>query len=116
MASRAVFAAPVVVVSVTSASVLKVVVPAIAESSSEVILLFTVSPHVPLSSPVTGKAKPKSDVYDVVMLLRPTHRLGRLNQSARPLNLMNMYCSCLNSVFNIVCCVHVSNLFNTLQK
>jgi hypothetical protein len=29
--------------------------------------LFTVSPHVPLSSPVTGSAKPKSDVYAVVM-------------------------------------------------
>jgi hypothetical protein len=29
--------------------------------------LFTVSPQVPLSSPVTGSAKPKSDVYAVVM-------------------------------------------------
>lgn len=67
MASRAVFAAPVVVVSVTSASVLKVVVPAMAESSSEVILLFTVSPHVPDNSPVTGNAKPKRDVYAVVI-------------------------------------------------
>ena len=56
------------VVSVTSASVLKVVVPAMAESSSEVILLFTVSPHVPDNSPVTGSAKPKSDVYAVVMI------------------------------------------------
>ena len=69
IACREVFAAPVVVVSVTSASVLKVVVPAIAESSSDVMLLFTVSPHVPDNSPVTGKAKPKSDVYAVVMLL-----------------------------------------------
>jgi hypothetical protein len=67
IASRAVLAAPVVVVSVTSASVLRVVVPAMAESNSEVMELFTVSPHVPLSSPVTGSAKPKSDVYAVVM-------------------------------------------------
>ena len=67
IASRAVLADPVVVVSVTSASAVMVVVPAIAESSSEVMLLLTVSPHVPLSSPVTGRAKPRSDVYAVVM-------------------------------------------------
>jgi len=29
--------------------------------------LLTVSPHVPDSSPVTGRAKPKSDVYAVAM-------------------------------------------------
>jgi hypothetical protein len=67
MASRAVLAAPVVVVSVTSVSVLTLVVPATAESSKDVMLLFTVSPQVPLNSPVTGRAKPKSDVYAVVM-------------------------------------------------
>ena len=54
-------------VSVTSASEVIVVVPAIAESSNEVMLLFTVSPHVPLSSPVTGRAKPNSDVAAVAM-------------------------------------------------
>jgi len=67
IACRDVFDAPVVVVSVTSASEERVVVPAIAESSNEVMLLFTVSPHVPLNSPVTGRAKPKSDVYAVAM-------------------------------------------------
>ena len=67
IACREVFAAPVVVVSVTSASVLKVVVPAIAESTNEVMLLFTVSPQVPDNSPVTGRAKPKSDVYAVAI-------------------------------------------------
>ena len=67
IACRDVLDAPVVVVSVTSASVERVVVPATAESSNEVMLLLTVSPHVPLNSPVTGRAKPKSDVYDVAM-------------------------------------------------
>jgi hypothetical protein len=67
MACRDVLDAPVVVVSVTSASEERVVVPAIAESSNEVMLLFTVSPHVPLNSPVTGRAKPKSDVYAVAI-------------------------------------------------
>ena len=67
MACRDVFAAPVVVVSVTSASEERVVVPAIDESNNEVMLLLTVSPHVPLNSPVTGRAKPRSDVYDVAM-------------------------------------------------
>ena len=68
IACRDVLDAPVVVVSVTSASEERVVVPAIAESNRDVILLFTVSPHVPLSSPVTGNAKPNSDVYAVVIL------------------------------------------------
>ena len=68
IACREVFAAPVVVVSVTSASVLKVVVPAMAESNNAVISVLTVLPHVPDSSPVTGKAKPKSDVYEVDMV------------------------------------------------
>lgn len=67
IACREVLADPVVVVSVTSASEVMVVVPAIAESNSDVMLLFTVSPHVPDNSPVTGRAKPKSDVYAVVM-------------------------------------------------
>lgn len=67
MASRAVFAARVVVVKVTSASELIVVVPAIAESIKEVMLLFTVSPQVPESSPVTGRARPNSDVAAVAM-------------------------------------------------
>jgi len=62
-----VFDAPVVVVSVTSWSKVMVVVPATAESSNLVIQSFTVSPQVPLNSPVTGRAKPKSDVYAVVM-------------------------------------------------
>ena len=47
---------------------MSVCVPATAESSNEVMLLFTVSPHVPESSPVTGRAKPKSDVYAVAMI------------------------------------------------
>jgi hypothetical protein len=64
-----VFAAPVVVVRVTSASVLTLVVPATEVSKREVMLVFTVSPQVPDSSPVTGKARPKSDVYDVAMFL-----------------------------------------------
>lgn len=55
-----------VVVNVVSA--VSVCVPATAESSKEVMLLFTVSPHVPESSPVTGSAKPKSDVYAVAMI------------------------------------------------
>ena len=66
MACLAWLAAPVVVVKVVSA--VSVCVPAIAESSSEVMLLFTVSPHVPESSPVTGSANPKSDVYAVVIV------------------------------------------------
>ena len=66
-ACRDVLAARVVVVSVTSASEVIVVVPAIAVSNSAVMLLLTVSPHVPLSSPVTGRAKPNSDVAAVAM-------------------------------------------------
>jgi hypothetical protein len=69
MASRAVFAAPVVVVKVTSASELSVVVPATDESMREVMELLTTSPQVPDSSPVTGRANPSSDVYAVVMYL-----------------------------------------------
>jgi hypothetical protein len=67
IASREVLAAPVVVVRVTSASELSVVVPAMAESSKEVMELLTVSPHVPDSSPVTGRARPKREVYAVVI-------------------------------------------------
>ena len=61
------FAANVVVVNVTSASDERVVVPATAESSSAVIDTLTVSPHVPDSSPVTGSAKPRSDVAAVAI-------------------------------------------------
>lgn len=68
IACRDVLDAPVVVVSVTSASEERVVVPAIAESSNEVMLLFTVSPQTPLNSPVTGRAKPSKEVYAVVIL------------------------------------------------
>ena len=67
MASRDVFAAPVVVVRVTSASEVMVVVPATAESKRLVIASFTVVPHVPDSSPVTGRAKPNNDVYAVAI-------------------------------------------------
>jgi len=66
MASLDVFAAPVVVVRVTSASTLIVVVPAIAESKRFVMELLTTSPHVPDSSPVTGSASPSREVYAVV--------------------------------------------------
>lgn len=67
MACRAWLVAPVVVVSVTSASVLNVVVPATALSSNDVIALLTVSPHVPESSPVTGSANPSNEVYAVAI-------------------------------------------------
>ena len=56
-----------VVVRVTSASALIVVVPEMAESSNEVMESLTVSPHVPDSSPVTGRARPSRDVYAVAM-------------------------------------------------
>ena len=68
IACRAWLDARVVVVSVTSASVLNVVVPATAVSSKEVMELLTVSPHVPDSSPVTGRAKPSRDVAAVVIV------------------------------------------------
>ena len=71
-ASRAVFAASVVVVSVTSASELSVVVPAIAESTNEVMESFTTVPQVPSNSPVTGRAKPNRDVDAVVAILSQT--------------------------------------------
>lgn len=39
------------------------------ESSTNcVMLLLTTSPHVPLISPVTGRANPRSDVYWVVII------------------------------------------------
>ena len=41
---------------------LAVAVPATASSINWVILLFTIGPHVPVSSPGTGRAKPKSVV------------------------------------------------------
>jgi hypothetical protein len=62
-------AARVVVVRVTSASVLSVVVPATAVSSKEVSEVLTVSPHVPDSSPVTGRARPRRDVAAVVTVI-----------------------------------------------
>jgi hypothetical protein len=40
----------------------RVVVPAIAESSKEVIELLTVSPQIPVNEPVVGRAKPRSGV------------------------------------------------------
>jgi hypothetical protein len=62
IASRAWFAASCVVVSVTSMSVERVVVPATAESRRDVIELLTVSPQVPVKEPVVGRAKPRSGV------------------------------------------------------
>ena len=59
--------APVVVVSVTSASVDSVVVPAMASSHNCVTAVLTVLPHVPESSPCTGSARPISAVYAVVI-------------------------------------------------
>jgi hypothetical protein len=58
-ALRAWLAAPFVVDSVTSTSVLSVVVPATAESSSPVIESLTVVPQVPDRSPVVGSARPR---------------------------------------------------------
>jgi hypothetical protein len=66
-ALRASLSTPLTEVNVTSASVDSVVVPAMEASTNEVILLFTVSPHVPDSSPVAGRASPKSDVYAVAI-------------------------------------------------
>ena len=62
MASRAWLDASAVVVRVTSASVEIVVVPATAESISDVIELLIVSPHVPVNEPVVGRARPRSGV------------------------------------------------------
>ena len=70
IACRAWLAASVVVVRVMSASVLSVVVPATAESSNAVMLSLTVWPQVPLNSPVTGSARPSSEV-DAVAMVRP---------------------------------------------
>ena len=67
IACRAWFAARTVVDKVTSASVLSVVVPATAESNSDVIEVLTVSPQVPPSVPETGKAKPNNVVVLIVM-------------------------------------------------
>jgi len=39
-----------------------------AESSNEVISVLTVLPHVPDSSPVTGRARPSRDVYAVAIV------------------------------------------------
>jgi hypothetical protein len=57
------------VVSVISASALIVVVPAIAVSSKLVMELFTTSPQVPLSSPVTGRPSPRRVVAAVVIII-----------------------------------------------
>ena len=62
-----VLAAPVVVVRVTSASEEMVVVPATEVSKRAVMEVFTVSPQVPDSSPVTGSASPSNDVYAVAI-------------------------------------------------
>lgn len=56
-----------VVVRVTSASVLRVVVPAIEVSSNAVICVLTALPHVPDNSPCTGRANPSSDVNAVAI-------------------------------------------------
>ena len=60
---------PLAVVSVwlAPAHVLIAALPTIASSTIEVILLLTVLPHVPLSSPVAGNASFKTAVYSVVM-------------------------------------------------
>ena len=58
---------PVETERVTSASALIVVVPAIAVSNKEVIELFTKSPQVLAFSLVTGRARPRSEVYEVDM-------------------------------------------------
>ena len=68
IACRAWLDVPDVVVSVVSASTVMLVVPATAVSSSEVMASFTVSPHEPESSPVTGRARPRRDVYAVAMI------------------------------------------------
>jgi hypothetical protein len=67
IACRASLDAPVVVDRVMSASTVMLVVPATAVSSKEVMAVFTVSPQVPDSSPVTGRARPRREVYAVVM-------------------------------------------------
>ena len=70
IAARASLDAPSISDSVQSPEVTEAVAtPAIAVSRREVILLFTTDPHVPVSSPGTGKANPNSDVYAVVMFL-----------------------------------------------
>jgi hypothetical protein len=65
------FAAPVVVVSVTSALALKVVVPATEESINDVIESLTVVPHVPDKSPVVGSAKPSKGEKLVTAIIYP---------------------------------------------
>jgi hypothetical protein len=61
---------PPVVVSVQLPEVTSfVAAPAIALSRSSVILALTVAPQVPLKSPVAGRAKPKREVYAVVMFI-----------------------------------------------
>jgi hypothetical protein len=62
IAALAWFAASSVVVSVTSESTERVVVPAIAVSRRDVIALLTVSPQTPVKEPVVGRAKPRSGV------------------------------------------------------
>jgi hypothetical protein len=70
IAARASLAAPDVVDRVQSADATEVVAaPATAVSRREVIELLTTCPQVPVSSPSTGRANPKSDVYAVVMFL-----------------------------------------------
>ena len=66
-ACRVSLAAPSVSDKVMSASAVMLVVPATAESSNAVISSFTVAPHVPDNSPVTGRASPNNDVYAVAI-------------------------------------------------
>jgi hypothetical protein len=62
-AALAVSSAPSISVSVQLLEVTSaVLVPAIAVSIREVMLLFTTSPQVPLKSPVDGRANPKREV------------------------------------------------------
>jgi hypothetical protein len=71
IASRAWFAEPFVVVSVTSVSVESVVVPAIAESIRSVIDVLTTVPHVPDKSPVVGSYRPSRGEKLVTAMLFP---------------------------------------------
>ena len=65
MACRDWFATSAVSESTTSESDASTVVPATAESTKDVMELLTVSPHVPLSSPVVGSASLSRLVCDV---------------------------------------------------
>jgi hypothetical protein len=80
-ALRAWLAAPFVVDSVTSTSVLSAVVPATAESSSPVIESLTVVPHVPAKSPVVGNANPNNGEKFVTAMAVPYIVISTSTQS-----------------------------------